>query len=87
MLVHMLVDMVSKNGRMLLNVPAKADGTFPADATKEVLAIGEWLKVNGEAIYDTHPWALFGEGPTEVTVAGHHADGKDRGYYEQPAVS
>lgn len=79
MLIHSLVDMVSKNGRMLLNVPPMADGTFSDEGRRALLRIGEWLKINGEAIYDTHPWALFGEGPTEIRVPGHHAQGRRRG--------
>ena len=51
-----LVDIVSKNGRLLLNVGPKADGTFSEEDTKILKEIGAWLKVNGEAIYDTKVW-------------------------------
>jgi alpha-L-fucosidase len=78
-LVDMLIDMTSKNGRMLLNVPPKADGTFAPEVKKELLGIGDWLQINGEAIYGTMPWVLFGEGPTEVTNPGHHGQGKNHG--------
>ncbi|MGL6175294.1 MAG: alpha-L-fucosidase [Cellulosilyticaceae bacterium] len=61
-----LIDVVSKNGCLLLNIGPKADGTFTKEETDILIAIGEWMKVNGEGIYDTTFWHVFGEGPTEV---------------------
>ena len=68
-----LVDIVSKNGCLLLNVGPKADGTISDEDTAVLTAIGGWMAVNGEAIYGTHVWKTFGEGPTKVQD-GHFSD-------------
>jgi alpha-L-fucosidase len=60
------VDVVSKNGVMLLNVGPRPDGTIPGQEEAILLEIGKWLEVNGEAIFGTRPWHISGEGPTEV---------------------
>jgi alpha-L-fucosidase len=70
-LVHNLADRVSKNGYLLLNVGPRADGTIPEQAQAEMLEIGKWLEVNGEAIFGTTPWLRSGEGPTEVKGGSH----------------
>lgn len=69
-----LVDIVSKNGCLLLNVGPKADGTISDEDTKILKEIGAWLKTNGEAIYKTKVWRKYGEGPTKI-VEGQFADG------------
>ena len=60
-----LVDIVSKNGCLLLNIAPRPDGTIPEEQEKILLDIGEWLKMNGEAIYGSRPWKVYGEGPTQ----------------------
>lgn len=65
-LIQDLVDVVSKNGALLLNIGPRPDGTIPEQEQRLLLEIGAWLRVNGEAIYNTRPWRVYGEGPTEV---------------------
>ncbi|GGG84239.1 alpha-L-fucosidase [Edaphobacter dinghuensis] len=65
-LLQQLVDTVAKNGNLLLNVGPKSDGTIPEQARTVLLQIGAWLHINGEAIYNSRPFAVFGEGPTKA---------------------
>ncbi|MFC4113348.1 alpha-L-fucosidase [Nonomuraea zeae] len=70
--IHTLIDVVSKNGCLLLNVPQHADGTVDARARELLAGVGDWLRVCGEGVYGTTPWVRAGEGTTGL--------GETRGY-------
>jgi alpha-L-fucosidase len=70
-LLHTLIDIVSKNGNLLLNISPKADGTIPVAQKEALLGMGAWLRANGEAIYDTRPFVVYGEGPKRLASSGH----------------
>jgi alpha-L-fucosidase len=71
-IVHQLVDIVSKNGNLLMNIGPRSDGTIPDEVQQVLLEVGGWLNVNGEAIYGTRPWWTYGEGPTKVSTGSFH---------------
>lgn len=81
-LVDDLVDIVSKNGALLLNIGPRADGTIPDEVQTILLDIGRWLSVNGEAVYGTRPFEIYGEGPTEV-LSGGFTDAKSKPFTGQ----
>ena len=76
-LVETLVDVVSKNGVLMLNFGPKADGTVPSEYKDRLLAMGAWLKVNGEAIYGTRPFSIYRDGLDEREIKVRYTRSKD----------
>ena len=81
--VKLLVDIISKNGNLLLSVPLRADGTFDEKEEKILNEFGEWMNINKEAIYSTRPWEVFGEGPIAEADIKINAQGFNEGAYSR----
>jgi len=79
MVIHNLIDIVSKNGTMLLSVPVRGDGTIDSDETAIVEEIAIWMKTNSECIFSTRPWKIFGEGPAQESAKPLTAQGFNEG--------
>ncbi|MGZ3751982.1 MAG: alpha-L-fucosidase, partial [Mucilaginibacter sp.] len=77
--IHTLVDIVSKNGNLLLNIPVRGDGTIDDKERRIVEEVGAWMKVNNECIFSSRPWKLFGEGPAIASVSQLSAQGFNEG--------
>ena len=77
--IRMLVDIVSKNGNLLLSIPVRGDGTLDEDEHAFLGALATWMPVHGEAIYGTRPFTIFGEGPPEV-IDNSNFNEKQRAY-------
>ncbi|OQP57839.1 alpha-L-fucosidase [Niastella vici] len=77
--VQTLVDVVSKNGNLLLNIPVKGNGTIDDQETAILEEVAAWMKLNSECIYDTRPWKVFGEGPAMQEAAALSAQGFNEG--------
>jgi alpha-L-fucosidase len=77
--VQRLCDTVSKNGNLLLNIPLRGDGSIDADEHGILDALGDWMAVNGEAIFASRPWRICGEGPTQVG-GGMMGESKVKGF-------
>jgi len=68
LVIDKLVDVVSKNGNLLLNVGPRPDGTLPENQRRQLKVIGQWMDVNADAIHGTRPWHVYGEGPTNLAT-------------------
>lgn len=77
--IHSLIDIVSKNGNYVVNIPLRGDGTIDSDEREFLEAIATWLPSHGEAIYGTRPFAVFGEGPADI-VSGQFNEKTQRAY-------
>ncbi|RBQ11817.1 alpha-L-fucosidase [Pedobacter miscanthi] len=77
--IHTLVDVVSKNGNLMLNIPLRGDGSMDELEYKIVEEIGVWMNANGESIYATRPWKIFGEGPSLKQTTALTAQGFNEG--------
>lgn len=77
--IHSLVDIVSKNGNLLLNIPVRGNGSIDEQERQIVEEVGRWMDVNGECIYGTRPWKIFGEGPAMEDTASLSGPGFNEG--------
>ena len=78
--ICMLVDVVSKNGNLLLSIPVRGNGTIDEKERAVVLDIKAWMDINKESIYGTRPWKTFGEGPLAEAVNPLNAQGFNEGF-------
>ena len=77
--IHTLVDVVSKNGNLMLNIPVRGDGSIDELERAIVEEIGVWMKLNSKSIYGTRPWEIFGEGPQQASAGALTAQGFNEG--------
>jgi alpha-L-fucosidase len=83
--IQMLIDIVSKNGNLLLNIPVRGDGTIDEKEVAIVEGIAAWMDINSESIFGTRPWKVFGEGPAMKSVAPLSGPGFNEGKVELSA--
>ena len=77
--IHMLIDVVSKNGNLLLNIPVRGDGSIDDKEIAVLEGIAQWMDINSESIFDTRPWTSFGEGPVAESANPINAQGFNEG--------
>lgn len=77
--IHMLIDVVSKNGNLLLNIPVRGDGSIDDKEIEIVEQIAGWMDINKESIFDTRPWKIYGEGPSVEKANPINAQGFNEG--------
>ncbi len=77
--IHTLIDVVSKNGNLMLNIPVRGDGNIDELEREIVKEIGVWMKLNSKSIYGTRPWKIFGEGPQQGSAGALTAQGFNEG--------
>jgi alpha-L-fucosidase len=77
-IIHWLIDTVSKNGTFILNIPGKPDGTIDSKEIAFLDSLTEWMQINGEAIYATRPWKIYGEGPDTVKSGSFQGNSVNR---------
>ncbi len=77
--IHILVDVVSKNGNLLLNIPVRGDGSIDEKEHAILEGIAGWMQINQESIFGTRPWKVFGEGPAAENANPIHAQGFNEG--------
>lgn len=79
--IKQLVDIVSKNGNLLLSIPLRADGTYDEKEAAVLDGIEAWMNVNKESIFGTRPWVKFGEGPVAEKDIKMNAQGFNDGQF------
>lgn len=80
--VHMLIDIISKNGNLLLSVPMRGDGTIDDKEEAILEEIAQWMEINREGVFGTRPWKIFGEGPVAESSNPLHAQGFNEGKHK-----
>jgi alpha-L-fucosidase len=78
--IHSLIDIVSRNGNLLLSIPLRGDGTLDEDEHAFLTGLASWMQVHGGAIYGTRPFSVFGEGPPDAAAAGTFNEKRQRAY-------